>query len=393
MFRKMPFILILVIIAIVFLDSLIPFSVKQFLYAMALSIKSIIIFLLPFIIFCLLFKAAIMLSKNATRIIGLVLIFICCSNFLSTFLAHFVGSWIHHFDLSLLTPQEEASSLVPLWIFALPKLVENSHAMFAGIISGILVGYLAPHAVAATIAKQLEGWVEVLLKAFVYIIPFFVAGFVIKLQYDDVVTTIFKEYTLIFLFVCLAQFTYIFVVYFLLSHCKVKEFIRLVRNMLPAMIGGFSTMSSAATMPLTLMGAENNAKNKEIANAVVPITVNVHLTGDCFAITIFAYAVLKSFGMDEPSLMAYLIFALYFVLAKFSVAGVPGGGILVMLPILEAHLGFTPEMLSIMTGLYILFDPVITSANVLGNGAFAKMVDNFTHWMNSFKKKDNSVSS
>lgn len=63
---------------------------------------------------------------------------------------------------------------------------------------------------------------------------------------------------------------------------------------------------------------------------------------------------------------------MYFVLAKFSVAAVPGGGILVMLPILEAYLGLNGEMLSLITALYLLFDPVITCANILGNGAFAQ---------------------
>ena len=46
-----------------------------------------------------------------------------------------------------------------------------------------------------------------------------------------------------------------------------------------------------------------------------------------------------------------------------------------MLPILETYLGFNADMMSFITALYILFDPVITCANVLGNGAFAKMVD------------------
>jgi Na+/H+-dicarboxylate symporter len=61
----------------------------------------------------------------------------------------------------------------------------------------------------------------------------------------------------------------------------------------------------------------------------------------------------------------------YFVLAKFAVAAVPAGGILVMLPILEKYLHFSPDMLSLITALYIMFDPIITSINVLGNGAFA----------------------
>ena len=33
-------------------------------------------------------------------------------------------------------------------------------------------------------------------------------------------------------------------------------------------------------------------------------------------------------------------------------------------------------MMSLITALYILFDPVITCANVLGKGAFVKLIDN-----------------
>jgi Na+/H+-dicarboxylate symporter len=128
-------------------------------------------------------------------------------------------------------------------------------------------------------------------------------------------------------------------------------------------------------MPLTMIGAEKNTKNSFLSRLIIPATVNIHLIGDCFAIPIFAFAVIKSFGAIEPTFFSYLIFALYFVLAKFSVAGIPGGGVLVMLPVLESHLGFTSEMSSLITALYILFDPVITSANVSGNGGFAMIIN------------------
>ena len=49
-----------------------------------------------------------------------------------------------------------------------------------------------------------------------------------------------------------------------------------------------------------------------------------------------------------------------------------------MLPILEQYLEFNSDMLSLITALYILFDPIITSANVLGNGTFAKIIDIIT---------------
>jgi Na+/H+-dicarboxylate symporter len=190
-----------------------------------------------------------------------------------------------------------------------------------------------------------------------------------------VIGIIIKDYAAIFGMVALAQLTYLVLVFFALNDFNLRATLGAMKNFLPAAIAGFSTMSSAAVMPLTIEGAAKNASNKDLARAVVPCTVNIHLLGDCIAIPIFAYAMMKSFAMPEPALFAYVVFVCYFVLAKFSVAAVPGGGIIVMLPILESHLGFTPEMLSLMTALYILFDPVVTCANVLGNGAFSKLID------------------
>jgi Na+/H+-dicarboxylate symporter len=129
-------------------------------------------------------------------------------------------------------------------------------------------------------------------------------------------------------------------------------------------------MSSAAAIPVTIIGTEKNTKNSSLTRLATPLTVNTHLIGDCFAIPIFAFAVMKNFGIAEPTFFTYLLFALYFVIAKFSVAAIPGGGIIVMLPILENQLGFTGEMSSLITALYVLFDPIITCANILGNGGF-----------------------
>ena len=374
MFRSQPFLIALLVAIIVCFDASIPLSVKAFFYALSLSIKSLIIFLLPCIIFALLFKAAVVLSSNATRIIGIILALVCCSNFISTFLSHYVGSWIFNFNLSILAPKEAVSSIEPMWVFALPKLIANDKAMFLGIISGMMSARFAPE-FAQKSAFGFEWVVSKVLKGMVYLIPFFVVGFVIKLQYDGVIAIIIRDYLTIFMVVAAAQFTYIFFLYFVLNQGKIRDFLNHIKNMLPAVLSGFSTMSSAASMPLTIMGAQNNAHNKDLVRSVIPATVNIHLMGDCFAIPIFAYAILKSYGIAEPSLIAYITFSLYFVMAKFSVAAIPGGGVLVMLPILERQLGFNGEMLSLITALYILFDPVITAANVLGNGAFAKLID------------------
>lgn len=74
--------------------------------------------------------------------------------------------------------------------------------------------------------------------------------------------------------------------------------------------------------------------------------------------------------MTYGHIVNYSAFILFFLLFKFAIVAVPAGGIVVMLPILEKYLFFSPEMLVLITGLYVIFDPIITSANVMGNGAF-----------------------
>ncbi|MCC8462250.1 MAG: dicarboxylate/amino acid:cation symporter [Rickettsia endosymbiont of Ecitomorpha arachnoides] len=370
----MPLILMAIIIAIILFNPLMSLEVKRLLYSISLSIKSIIGLFLPLIIFGLLFKSVVMLAKDATRIVFLILLLVCGSNFCSTFISHYVGIYIYQFDLSMISPIEN-DSLKPLWLLNFPNIISNDKIVFSSIILGFISSKFCAE-IAIGLAFKIEAFVAKILRLFIYIIPLFIMGFIVKLQFDEVLGIIIKDYMFIFGTIAFAQFGYIFLAYFILSNCRVKEFIASLSNMMPASISGFSAMSSVISMPLSIIGAENNTNNKALARTVVPITVNIHLVGDCFAIPILAYAILKSYGLAEPTLFNYLIFAFYFVLAKFSVAAIPGGGIIVMLPILEQYLGFNTNMMSLITALYILFDPVITCANVLGNGAFVKLIDN-----------------
>jgi Na+/H+-dicarboxylate symporter len=102
------------------------------------------------------------------------------------------------------------------------------------------------------------------------------------------------------------------------------------------------------------------------------------LVGDCFFIPFVALAILFQFGREIPDIATYLTFSLHFVMAKFAVAAVPGGGILVMLPILQNYLGFNSEMLGLITAIYVLFDSLITGCNVAGNGSLAIIFDKIT---------------
>lgn len=373
MFRKMPVILLAIMIVVGCLGQWIPPFYQSILYGVSLTIKSFIVFVLPFIVFGLLFKTATHFANKASKMILLILFAICCSNYFSTLLSYSVGTFTYHFDLSMSFP-DEADTLLPAWNFSFPKWIGNDVAMFLGLFFGVILSW-AKLDLARVISSRLEKIINLVLKGVLIVIPFFITGCVVKMHHDQMMSYIFRNYALIFVVIALAVFSYIALIYFVANRFRSKAFIKSLKNMLPAAIAGFGSMSSAAAMPLTILGTEKNSKNRDLARSIIPATVNVHLIGDCFAIPIFAFAVMKSFGVAEPTFVNYLIFASFFVLAKFSVAAVPGGGIIVMLPILEKYLGFNAEMLSLITALYILFDPVITCANVLGNGGFAMGID------------------
>lgn len=373
MFSRMPILLGVIIFLVVILGSHISINIAQALFGISLTIKSLIIFLLPFIVFMLLFKAVSHLSNDASKIILFIFTGVILSNFVATSFSQIIGRWIYNQDISINMP-EQSKELAATLYFEFPSLIENKYAMFMGIIAGFLSTKLSKD-YTERLNKIFSYIVSILMKLIIVLIPVFIIGFILKLQKDGIIIQIIKNYMLIFLTIALAQYSYIILGYLIISKFKFSRAIIYIKNMLAAAISGFSTMSSAASMPLIIVGTEKNSSNKDLVHTVIPATINIHLIGDCIAIPCFAFAILKSYGGVLPDFSVYLLFTIYFVLAKFSVAAVPGGGILVMLPILEQYLGFSPEMLSLITALYILFDPVITSANVLGNGLFAKVVD------------------
>ena len=203
----------------------------------------------------------------------------------------------------------------------------------------------------------------------------FVLGFIVKMQHEGTLLLIMKEYSMLLCLVAVLAYGYMFLVMFFISNRNLNQTIQKFKNLLPSVLIGLFSMSSAAAIPSTIEGSEKNLKNKNIAKFVVPATANMHLLGDCFAIPIIALALMVSFGIKLPSISQYFILTLYGVLAKFAAAGIPGGSVLIFVPILHDILGFTPEMLTAITAIYVMFDPIATSSNVFGHGMFALLFE------------------
>jgi len=261
--------------------------------------------------------------------------------------------------------------------------MRTSYAMIAAVVFGLLsVAYFPERGqrIALTLSKITT---FILNKIVLPFLPVMILGMIIKLQHDDTLDLLVKNFAYIFFAISVVQVAYIVFLYMAINKFKTSVWATNLRNMVPPLLTAFSTMSSAVTMPLTLIATRKNVHDPDVANFVIPSTVNFHLIGDCLAMPICAMAVMVSFGYELPSISHYFIFSLLYSVARFSGAAIPGGGALILMPLLESQFGFTADMLLLIPTLNLLFDPMITAMNVLGNGAFAILFNKIYHF---FKK-------
>ena len=369
--KKIPLPLVLILLALIVLTvgPMMPLGLKQFSLFFSLLLKDVLMVVLPFIIFIYLFSCLLSFEGNVFTFVLALVAGVCFSNFLSTMIAYGLAQGgLSNFSCTLLKGDH---ILTPLWSLTLTPPIKNDHALFAGFLSGIVFS-LYPHPLAQKLSAKGKAIASLFLdRIFIPLIPLFILGFLFKMQEEGILLQLVKAYFPIFLMLVGTYVTYLGFLYGSASGFHLKKTATFIRNALPAGMTGFSAMSSAAAMPLTLKAAEKNTSNPSLVRAIIPATVNIHLVGDSIGVPILAMGILLTFGYPLPDFQSFLVFSGYFVLAKFAVAAVPGGGVIVMLPVLKNTLGFTDPMLALMTALYLLFDPLFTSVNVMGNGAFS----------------------
>lgn len=313
--------------------------------------------------------------------IGLLAI-VCISNYCSTLIAYGISSLeLVALNLNSLDTASSAQALEPLWHFELPSWIPNDYALYLGFVFGGIFAFFPTPRILRFSAQARRAVTLFLEKAFIPVLPLFALGFILKMQYDGTLGKIIESYLLLLFIIVGIYVTYLLFLFGWASNFKLKVWLTYLKNIFPVALMGFSTMSSLATMPITLNAAEKNTNAIDISRAVIPATVNIHMVGVSIAIPLMALTILSGYGQPLPSFGTYCLFALNFVIAQLAVAAVPGGAILVMLPTLEAHLGFTGEMSALVTALYILFDPAVTISNVLGNSALVIFI---SKWFKGF---------
>ncbi|MFH5831826.1 dicarboxylate/amino acid:cation symporter [Halalkalibaculum sp. DA3122] len=154
------------------------------------------------------------------------------------------------------------------------------------------------------------------------------------------------------------------------SNMKLSDFFRAIR---PAMLLGFSTSSSSATLPVTMERVEKNVGvDEEVSSFVLPIGATINMDGTSLYQAIAAVFIAQALGMDL-SVAQQLTIVLTATLASVGSAGVPGAGIIMLVIVLQA-IEVPVEGIALILGVDRILDMCRTAVNITGDAAVSVAV-------------------
>jgi Na+/H+-dicarboxylate symporter len=154
------------------------------------------------------------------------------------------------------------------------------------------------------------------------------------------------------------------------SKMKLKDFFKAIQ---PAILLGFSTSSSVATLPVTMERVEKNlGVEDEVASFVLPVGATINMDGTSLYQAVAAVFIAQALGLDL-SIAQQLTIVLTATLASIGAAGVPGAGIIMLVIVLQA-IQVPVEGIALILGVDRILDMLRTAVNVTGDAAVSVAV-------------------
>lgn len=332
-------------------------------------------FVIPLIIIGFIVPGIASLGSKSGRGLVITTVIAYISTVISGILAYLIGSTL----LSRLingkaTLAESGVKVDPYFTIEMTPIMGVMSALIFAFVIGIGIAKLNGKTlfnVADEFNKIVLGIVTNIL---IPCVPFYIGCVFAKLSFNGEIFATLKSFAVVYVILFALQIVYILIQYSIAGCIKKENPIKLIKNMLPAYFTALGTQSSAATIPVTLQCVEKNNVSEEVKDFVVPLGATIHLAGDTMTLVLTSMAVMYMNGQN-PTFGTILPFIFMLGVTMVAAPGVPGGGVMAALGLLESMLGFGAVEKPIMIALHAAQDSFGTATNVTGDGAIAILVD------------------
>lgn len=354
-----------------------PYALTQVLITFKALFGELLFFTIPLLILFFITSGIAALPRNAGRLLGRSL----GMAYLSTLMAGTIAFVIASILVPMLTTAGSAAPATGQ--VALAPFVELTIPPVFSVMTALALAFIFGVGIAATGATQLKDLSDqgrdiiqrLLVNIIIPLLPVYIAGVFAELAAAGTVFGTLRTFGVVLVMALVLHWAWIMLLFTLAGIKAGKSPFGLIRNMLPAYFTALGTMSSAATIPVSLQASKNNGVPADVADFTVPLFATVHLSGSTITIVSCAVAVMSIYnGLDIPSLTIIVPFILMLGIVMLAAPGVPGGAVMAAVGLLGSMLGFSETAVALMIALYMAQDSFGTACNVTCDGALSILV-------------------
>lgn len=337
-------------------------------------------FTIPLIILFFIASGIASFGKESGKMLGYTAGVAYSSTIIAGLLAYFVAQFI----IPLLITgdagsAEEAGGFESFLDLEIEPLTGVMTALVAAFVFGIGITRTKSPVLRGFFDEGKDITEKMIWKIIIPILPFYIGSIFAELAADGTVFETLKAFGLVLGLAVIMHWVWLIILYSIAGAITGRNPFSALKTMLPSYFTGLGTMSSAATIPVTVRQSKKNEVSEGISDSAVPLCATIHLSGSTITLTTCAIAVVMlTNGMAMPSFGIMLQFILLLGVVMIAAPGVPGGAVIAALGILGSVLGFDETALGLMIALYTTQDSFGTATNVTGDGAIALIVDK---WM------------
>ncbi|MBB1331573.1 dicarboxylate/amino acid:cation symporter [Pseudoalteromonas issachenkonii] len=368
------------IVAGILVGLYVPITGVELLFTVKELIGQIISFTIPLIILFFIASGIAGLPKGSGHLLGKTVGFAYSSTIIAGTLAFLLVSAVIPFLSGGITFEAEVATEIGSFIdLEIPPLMGVMTALVTAFVFGIGMSQLELDTL-KKVSDQGRDVIDGLLsKVIIPALPFYIAGVFAEMTVAGTVVDTLQTFGVVLIAALVMHWLWLSVLYIATGILLKRNPIELVKNMLPAYFTALGTMSSAATIPVSLQSSKSNGVKEDVANFTVPLCATIHLSGSTITIVTCAMAVMfLSPSMEVPSLMGMLPFIMMLGVVMIAAPGAPGGAVMSALGLLTSMLGFNEGAVALMIALYLAQDSFGTACNVTGDGIIALWVDRFS---------------
>lgn len=180
---------------------------------------------------------------------------------------------------------------------------------------------------------------------------------------------IFSDLSIYIGVVLFGLFLQLFVVFPLLLKFFAKvDFRTLYKAVVEAMMVGFGTASSSATLPVTIATCERRAGiSNRITSFVLPLGVTMNKDGTAVFEAIAVIFLAQVYGVDVSNPVTLILLIVMGIIASIAAAGVPSAGLVTMSVVLGTVGGLAPYEIAQGVGVLWMIDRVLDMCRTLVN--------------------------